>query len=636
MGVFIIGPIVVAQYTAPPPQSRTIHVESFRYGKSPAVIYCTRGDTLHLTFSSRDTGHSFFLQEFDMDVKVNPNTTRVMQFRASDPSAIPETKHEVVLIAEHPGLLKYLVSKSNFRCHVWCGPLHAFEQGSLIIGPNNLLLAGLGLLLGIFIIGTNRRRRHEYCAADDDPTANDTIFDIFERFPWIKRLMKRRGFQPLLMAFGAVVMYIVVLTSIFGTQMSGRNLGVMLIWVVWLVLLVIIFTPMGGRAWCTICPIPMAGEFLQRQSIMGVNTQGKGKYRNRFMGLNLAWPDRFKNGWMRLIFFLLTATMSTTFVAKPDTTGFAVLTLFLMSTVMAMIWSNRSFCQYLCPINSFISLYSQSGKVALRAADLGVCAKCNGDYCELGSKGGWACPYELNVAEIDENYDCGLCTECIKSCLYDNVTLKWQRLGSHTMVQDASRAWTAMTLFVIATAYTIVYLGPWPIVREYINILDKGNWDLFGVYTALLWTTSLVFFPLAMYMITKLSKYLAVRSESTFDLMLGSSGALIPFGLFIWIAFTIQMLFTNVSFVGQSLSDPFGWGWNLLGLRGAVWVQFMPRTVPWLQVLAVLAGFTYGTRNLWRIWLTTTGDAKIALRAFVPQALFFMGLAASFIWFYAN
>ena len=110
LSLFIIIPVTLAQIIAPMPQSQTIHIESFRYGKSPAVIHCMRGDTLRLTFSSRDTGHSFFLQEFDLDVKVYPNSTRVMQFRASDPSAMPEIKHEVVLIAEHPGLLKYLIS----------------------------------------------------------------------------------------------------------------------------------------------------------------------------------------------------------------------------------------------------------------------------------------------------------------------------------------------------------------------------------------------------------------------------------------------------------------------------------------------------------------------------------------------
>jgi heme/copper-type cytochrome/quinol oxidase subunit 2 len=96
-------------------------------------IRCNRGDRLHLTFSTDDTGHSFFLEEFDADAKVSPGAVGFILFNPNKPILKPEIKNELVIIASHPGLQKYLVSKSQFRCHVWCGLLHAFEQGSLII-----------------------------------------------------------------------------------------------------------------------------------------------------------------------------------------------------------------------------------------------------------------------------------------------------------------------------------------------------------------------------------------------------------------------------------------------------------------------------------------------------------------------
>jgi hypothetical protein len=96
------------------------------------------------------------------------------------------------------------------------------------------------------------------------------------------------------------------------------------------------------------------------------------------------------------------------------------------------------------------------------------------------------------------------------------------------------------------------------------------------------------------------------------------------------------MLFTNVSFVGQSLSDPFGWGWNLLGLAATPWKQFIPRFVPWIQVMSVLMGFIYSLRNLFRIWLDITTERKTIIRGMLPQALFLWIIACSFIWFYAN
>jgi len=637
--LFLCGliPVLISNFFTNEPQHRYIHIENFRYGKNPSVIRCSRGDTLHLSFSSRDTGHSFFLEEFDIDVKVSPGSDRVLVFRTSDPSQPPAVKNEVVIVAEHPGIYNYLISKSYYRCHVWCGPMHAFEHGILIIRPNTLLYFGLGLLLGLFVIGMKRiNNLFTNALTDLKKYKNEKGIDIFAKFPWTKNLLKKSWLQPVFMSIGALFLYIVILTTLFGTQMSGRNLGVMLIWIVWLFLIICIFTPFGGRIWCLACPLPMFGEFLQRRAITRVREGSTSGYRNKFFGLNLSWPGWLKSGWVRLILFLITATLSTTFVANPHATGTVIVILVVITTIMALIFKLRSFCLYICPINAFIGLYSKLGKLALRKSDPSVCAKCKPVFCQKGSNNGWACPYGLNVAEIEDNFDCGLCTQCLRSCLYDNVTLYWRKFASETIICKTSLAWTAMVLFVISAVYTVVYLGHWPVVRDYVNILDKGNWDLFGIYTLILWGSSLFIFPLCMLLTAKISKLFSGVSHKTFDLMRASTGALLPFSLFIWIAFILQMLFTNVSFVGQSLSDPFGWGWNLIGLAATPWKQFIPRFVPWIQVMCVLIGFIYSFRNLFRIWLDITAVKKSIIRGMLPQALFLWITACSFIWFYAN
>ena len=152
--VFVLGliPALICQFFTREPVDRYIHIRNFRYGKDPAVIRCNRGDTLHLTFSSDDTGHSFFLEEFDIDVKVSPAVEEVSVFRTTDPSATPLITKELTIVAEHPGILNYVVSKSQYRCHVWCGPMHAFEQGKLLILPNTLLCFSLGSFLGVILV----------------------------------------------------------------------------------------------------------------------------------------------------------------------------------------------------------------------------------------------------------------------------------------------------------------------------------------------------------------------------------------------------------------------------------------------------------------------------------------------------
>ncbi|NJK94205.1 MAG: hypothetical protein HC905_04055 [Bacteroidales bacterium] len=44
------------------------------------------------------------------------------------------------------------------------------------------------------------------------------------------------------------------------------------------------------------------------------------------------------------------------------------------------------------------------------------------------------------------------------------------------------------SIFALAVVYSILYEGHWAIVRDYVNILDKGNWDLFGIYVLIVWT----------------------------------------------------------------------------------------------------------------------------------------------------
>ena len=291
LSAFALVPAVACQFLTKPPRHRHVHVESFRYGKKPSVIRCGRGDWLHLTFSARDTGHSFFLQEFDLDAKISPGSRKAAVFSARDPGAPPRFQREVVLRAEHPGWLGYLVAKSQYRCHVWCGPMHAFEHGNLIIEPNTLLFAGLGLVVGIAVVGLvgagGRSGRGEGEPAAPSPSEG---WDLFRRLPWLKRWMKWRGFQFTWLIVTLVLLDVVVLTTLFGTKMSGRNLGIMLTWVVWLFLLTAVLTPLGGRIWCLACPLPALGEFLQRGAVVGVRSGATAGTNNRFFGANRRWP----------------------------------------------------------------------------------------------------------------------------------------------------------------------------------------------------------------------------------------------------------------------------------------------------------------------------------------------------------
>ena len=183
-----------------------------------------------------------------MDVKVSPSREEVIVFKTSDPSKKPVQTKEVTLIAKHPGISKYIISKSNYRCHVYCGPMHAFEQGKLIILPNTLLVFSLGSLIGILFIWFNSIRRN---VNQENKTENEkTDFkDVLKGTGFLKRIVVSRYPQAILTIVTMVMIYIVILTSVFGTKISGRNLGVLMMWAIWLfvlVALIILFSEDSG------------------------------------------------------------------------------------------------------------------------------------------------------------------------------------------------------------------------------------------------------------------------------------------------------------------------------------------------------------------------------------------------------
>ena len=635
--IFCFGliPALICQLFSAEPIKKAIHITSFRYGKDPSVIRCNRGDTLVLTFSSDDTGHSFFLEEFDIDAKVSPSTEEVTLFTTSNPSVPPVITSEVTLIARHPGFLNYIVARSNYRCHVWCGPMHAFEQGKLVILPNTLLVFSLGCMAGIFILWIHGIFSK---SVQDQPSEDKTTVDndLFTRSPFLKKVVVSRWPQMLLMIFAMIMIYIVILTSILGTKVSGRNLGVLLMWAIWLFFLVAILTPFFGRIWCTICPLPFFGDWIQRRSFFSP-IKGKTKgYNNKFFGLFLKWPRLLRNEWPRLFVFMLLATFSTTLVATPIISGITVLMLLVVPTVMSLVWESRTFCTFLCPVSVFVGPYSRMSFIAIRNKSQSVCDRCKTHYCEKGSDEGWACPYGLNVGELKDNSDCGLCMECTRSCLYNNVSLFKRPFASELGTRNIGQAWLSIAIFTLALVYSVLYEGHWPVVRDYVNILDKGNWGLFGIYTIIVWTLALAIMPGIIYLLSWAGAKFSKAGNTGKSIFLISAGAILPFGLMLWIAFVIPMLFVNVSFILQSLSDPFGWGWDLLGTANTPWHQLLPRYIPIIQSLIILSGSYLSLRNIRRGVTDLQLQPKQEFYLLLPFTFFIAATGIIMLLFFTN
>ncbi|MBD3162808.1 MAG: 4Fe-4S binding protein, partial [Candidatus Eisenbacteria bacterium] len=450
-------------------------------------------------------------------------------------------------------------------------------------------------------------------------------------------ILSTQGLQFWLMSLMSIGMYAVILLNLLGTKMAGGNLGILMVWVVWLFALVVLLVPLLGRAWCTVCPIPMAGDALQRGTTVGVRTGKTGITNNAYYGLNRRWP-RFLSGVVpRTISFLCFGTISVLVISQPRWTGWALVLLLGLGTLLPLVFEHRAFCRFLCPINSFISLYARMGRIGLRAKQQSFCNHCVKQdivTCERGNQHGWACPYGLAVNEIEDNAECGLCMECLRSCHYTNISIYWRKFELDRLLRGSGEALQASVMLTLAIAYAILFQGPWYGLRDMVDLVDKKNWGLFAYYAVTLWVIALVLVPLVIRGLAALGGRIAAAREPLAILYPRTASSLVPMGLFLWIAFAIPMLQTQGSFILSTLSDPFGWGWNLFGTAGYPWIQLWPESIPWIQSAMVLLGFAFALSTAYRAWSVSAAGPRRALRGVLPIGAFLFLLSAGMLWFF--
>jgi cytochrome c oxidase subunit 2 len=97
---------------APAPATRDAVVSATQYAFDPPVMRVNRGDTVRLTLRATDVVHGFYLDHYGTDARVEPGTSRRLEF-----------------VAGRAGKFRY-------RCSVTCGTLHPFMTGELIVAPN--------------------------------------------------------------------------------------------------------------------------------------------------------------------------------------------------------------------------------------------------------------------------------------------------------------------------------------------------------------------------------------------------------------------------------------------------------------------------------------------------------------------
>ncbi len=111
---------------------------------------------------------------------------------------------------------------------------------------------------------------------------------------------------------------------------------------------------------------------------------------------------------------------------------------------------------------------------------------------------------------------------------------------------------------------------------------------------------------------------------------------LVPLGLLAWIAFSVPLIFINGSYILVTMSDPFGWGWDLFHTAHTPWSPILPQWMPAIQVVLMAVGLALTLKSTFKQAGKLYEDPKAKFRFAVPMAVLMTLIVGLFIQLYVN
>jgi polyferredoxin len=381
------------------------------------------------------------------------------------------------------------------------------------------------------------------------------------RQPLVRAALKSRWPQFLIQAVTLAGFLFVIVVGLFGSPVGNASFALLFVWIAWWTALKLVLIPLGGRAWCSICPIPLPGEWLQRGALL--NPRGGG------WGLRRRWPRRLRGVWLQAGGFALIGLFGIVILTEPRVTAWVLVSLIGLASVLGVLFERRAFCRYVCPVGGFTGLYARLAPVELRVKDPALCAQHAQKLCYTGCGTGYGCPWGNFPAALRDNADCGLCFECLRTCPYDNLALNVRPFGRDALKTPARLAEAALSLVMLGSVlvYSALFLGPWGGIKSAAYQVGSTGWR--GYALAFL-SITLLLIP-ALFLLAVWSGRALSRARTPLrQAFAAQARALAPLGLAAWMAFTVAFAFVKFPFVWAVLSDPLNLGWNLLGRASVI------------------------------------------------------------------
>ncbi len=445
----------------------------------------------------------------------------------------------------------------------------------------------------------------------------------------VASFFKNRKTQFLLQLPLVLFLVLVVLAGFFGIQNSNKNFATISIWVIWWSLLIISIA-LAGRLWCLMCPFGAIGDWAQRRSYY--------KKINDTFSLSRKWPTKFRNLSLAAMFFLVItwADFQFNLVNSPLNTAYFIVALLGIVVIISIIFERRSFCRYVCPITGLIGLYSMFAPIELRAKEKGTCKTCKEKYCISGNEKGYPCTVFEYPGTMEKNTHCVLCTECIKTCHFgepvkkegiilgssnrSNISFNLRSFAGDFLTLTKTRMDEALFILVllgVTVFQTLIMIRPWAVFTPDLMSYTGAGYE--SVRFILFISAAVL--PVLIYSIAVGISKLLSRKVMFKELFTGYAYSIIPLGLMMHLSHNIRHLLEEGTGIIPVISDPFGFGWNLLGTSGYMSAPLLYNNnillIQWLLMLFGL-GFSISVgKNISRRMFRGNDSAYFPVLTFV-------------------
>ena len=405
--------------------------------------------------------------------------------------------------------------------------------------------------------------------------------------------------------------------GLWGNQNPAQNIAPILTWTIWWGLLIVLIL-FAGKAWCYVCPWDALAEWSEKLSLWRKIDDG--------LSLGWKWPKVIRNISIATILFVGLTWIELGFgvTMRPRVTAYLAIAMLLMAVGSALLFDRKSFCRYGCLVGRVSGLYALFASVEVRPRNPRTCTACRGKECVTGSETAYGCPTFLYPGKLATNTYCIQCMECVQACPEHNLSVNLRPWGADLVVDGKPRtdeAYLALLMLAITGFHGLTMTPVWQQMIDAIRTAG-GVGRILGFSAGM---GILMLAPVAAYAaLVALSVCLGRgRARQTLryrDYFIRYAYALLPIALFYHIAHNSEHLLMEGPKALAILSDPLGWGWNVLGTAGWVIPPMISLDKLWIiQVFLVLVGHVYSLWIAQRTSLRLFGDARAAFRSQLPM-----------------